>query len=464
MGLITIFKSLGLALAVLGLMMLAPLFFALATENDAAANYFFSFAICELCAFGLIFAGSGARSPSDLRGAILVVLLWWTVAPLFGALPFLLEGRKFIGAYFGGVSALTTTGAWLSESEARANDAHLLWRAVMQWLGGLSSIAIAAAIFIRPMFIGIDTLIPPFSRGERGSDFRAIYSAVMAFFPVLAALTFICAGLLAIFGAPVFDAVVTALSVTASGGLTPSEQGLAAFGSAALGVLMFFVFLSGANFVLVARVARGRQSRLRDMETGAYATMVIFVGLLFWLVLGAGDLDLIPTQAFNAASLLSTNGFILGEAPTLPVALVAVIIGGSAISTAGGFKVLRWLVILRRGREEIRRLIDPSAVFGKSTISVELGVWMHFLALTLVLAILTLILTSGGHSFELAATAATGLLSNAGPVLHLVEEGAEGYGVFENPGLRSVMIVAMILGRLEAVTAIALFNAAFWRS
>ena len=142
---------------------------------------------------------------------------------------------------------------------------------------------------------------------------------------------------------------------------------------------------------------------------------------------------------------------------------MTVIIGGSAVSTAGGFKILRWLVIIRRSREEIRRLITPKGVFGKSNIANEFGVWIHFLGFTIILGALTLFITLDGHSFDLAATAATAIFANAGPVIGIVEGAETGYEVFSAP-TRILLCAGMILGRLEAVVALAIFNVAFWRS
>ena len=161
------------------------------------------------------------------------------------------------------------------------------------------------------------------------------------------------------------------------------------------------------------------------------------------------------------ASILSTNGMVIGEPPTMIAALVTGIIGGAAVSTAGGFKILRWLVITRRAREEIWRLISPKAVFGGRRIGNELGVWMHFLVFTLILGGLIVVFAFGGHPLETAAAAAVAALSNAGPLTALV--GIEDYASFGG-ALRWVLVVGMILGRLEVAVALALINIAFWRS
>lgn len=463
MGLSSILRGFAAMLIIIGLAMIAPLLTAVVGGEESAGGYLFGVVASLIVGGGAYAASLGPKPPSDFRGALIIILLWWAVAPAFAAIPFAASPLAFGDAYYEAVTAVTTTGGWLSDAGAIASRAGALWRAELQWLGGIASIAVAAAIFIRPTFIGIDTLLPPFSRGDKESFLRPLRNAVTAFIPVYALITFLAFCALAIAGAPTFDAVVMGLSVVASGGFIPAPGGLEAYVPAVTVALFPFIVLSGANFVLIARILRGARGRVRDVETRAYLVILPCVAVIYWALAGAGDVDLLIPQLFNTASVLTTNGYLIGEAPPLTIVLVTAIIGGAAVSTAGGFKILRWLVIMRRAREEIRLLVVPSAVFGRRRVANELGVWMHFLVFTMTLAVLVVALSIGGHPFETAATAATAALSNTGPLLHLAGSGADGYAVFETP-LRWLLLVAMILGRLEAAVALALFNRAFWRA
>lgn len=442
--------------------MAGPFLLALAGGDGAAGAFLFGGCLTGFVGGGCVLLSSDRRLPKDFRSALVLVLVWWTIAPVFAAIPLMLAGADPADAYFESVSALTTTGAWLSNDAILADLPGLLWRAELQWLGGLASVAIAAAIFIRPAFIGIDTLLPPFSRGDRDSHLRPLRNAVTVFAGPYILITAVAVLALAMAGVGAFEALILGMSTVASGGIVPHEAGLAGYTSGVHLTLFPFILLSGANFVLIARLLRGDMRRAQDTETRSYLIIALMVGLMFWVLLGAGELSGIPAQIFNSASLLSTNGAHLGEAPPLSAALITAIIGGAAVSTAGGFKIVRWLVIMRRAREEIRRLVTPSGVFGPSRIANELGVWMHFLVFTMTLAGLVLVVTLGGHSFEIAVTAATSILSNTGPLLALAEGGEDGYAIF-NGQLRFILVVGMILGRLEAVAALALVNRAFWR-
>ncbi|WDI30789.1 potassium transporter TrkG [Hyphococcus flavus] len=462
MAWVGILRSFAAMLCIVAIMLVPPALIALATESSSFGAYVFSIAVTGLTGGGAYVASLGRRNPAGFRGALIVILLWWIVVPVFAGLPIMAEGYSFSDAYFETVSAMTTTGGWLSNETAIASVPGAIWRAELQWLGGLASLAIAAAIFIRPAFIGIDTLLPPFSRGDRDSFLRPLRNAVVSFASVYSIITLAAFSVIALAGASVFDAAILAMTTVASGGFIPHENGLAGYGPSILAPIFFFTLLGGVNFVLVARIVSGNKERLRDIETGAYLLIVIWAAVLFWVTAGAGDVVLLGPQLFNAASLVTTNGYMIGEAPPLLAVLVTAIIGAAAVSTAGGFKVLRWLVIMRRAREELRRLITPSRVFGTSRVANELGVWMHFIVFTLTLAGLLIAVSLWGHPFELGVAAATAALSNAGPLISLAEGGADGYAVFDEP-LRWLLLGGMILGRLEAAVALALINRAFWR-
>lgn len=442
--------------------MAGPLVLA-AAKGTGAGAYLFGSILTVFVGLGAVFFSRDRRMASDFRSALLFVLLWWSVAPAFAAVPFIIGGLSWDAAYFEAVSALTTTGAWLSPNAMLADQAGVLWRAELQWIGGLASVTIAAAVFIRPAFIGTDTLLPPFSRGDRNSHLRPIRNAFAAFVGPYFLITVVAVLALLAAGTGIYEAVILAFSTLSSGGLTPREGGLAAFHSGVHAALFPFILVSGANFVLIARLMKGDFRRLRDDETKTFLLIVLVVGALFWLMEGGEGVARIPSQIFDAASLLSTNGVVIGSEPPLLIALITAIIGGAAVSTAGGFKIVRWLVIMRRAREEIRRLITPSGVFGRSRIANELGVWMHFLVFTMTLAGLVLAVTASGHKFEIAVVTATAILSNTGALLALAEGGGEGYAIFDAP-LRFILVGGMILGRLEAVAALALINRAFWRT
>ena len=463
LGFASLIRAFSLMLFLVAGAMMVPLFVALLGQESVAGGYGFGVVVTLAAGVSAFAVSMTKHGPVGLRGILFLVLLLWTIIPVFAAIPLAGEEMSFFDAYFDAVAALTTTGGWLSIEGALETQAGAVWRAMLQWLGGLASIAIAAAIFIRPSFIGTDTLLPPFSRGENDSFLRPIYNAFRAFFFAYLALTcfsfFICLTT----GAPFFDAAILSLSIPASGGFAPHVNGLSHYPILLILCMTPLIFISGSNFIVVERILRGAFKQRKDIETVTYFSITIFAGIAFWLSIGASDFEQLVWQGFNAISLLSTNGFIIGETPPLIIVMITAIIGGCAVSSAGGFKILRWIVIMNRARAEIRKLILPNAVAGLRSIANELGVWMHFLVFTIFLAVLLICLSVSGYSFELSVVAATSALSNTGPLVYLTQGAQEGYGVF-NDVTRALLLIGMVLGRLEAAVALALINQAFWRS
>lgn len=460
MAVIAVARYFGFALLVIGGSMAAPAVVALVTSDPSAGNFVFGGATCFLFGGGLILFAGRPRPITSFKTTLVLITLWWSLAPVFGALPFWLSGWSLADGYFETVSALTTTGSTLAGGDLGDDSPELIWRAILQWIGGLSSLAIAAAIFIRPAFVGADTTLPSFSRGDGDSYVHAIVSAVRAFGGIYALITLVMFAALSAVGLSMIDAMTISMSTAASGGMIPHADGLRGYAPSVSLIIVPFIMLSGINFILIDRGLRGKAARLRDNESLAFLALVAIVAFCLWLMAGgAGPV----APLFNAASLFATNGITIGAPPGLVFSLVIVIIGGSAVSTAGGLKILRWIVIMRRTNSEVRQLIFPSAVFAAKVRQNELGVWMHFLVFTIVLGLLTAAVTAGGHSFETAVAGAVGALANAGPVIILTERGAEGYRVFDDTAVRLVLVAGMILGRLEGVAALMLINRTFWR-
>jgi trk/ktr system potassium uptake protein len=463
-----IVSYLGRALLLLAVAAIAPMIASL-LERDISGAISFAFAalLMGFLGGGLYYAShreNRDKEASGLREIILVLLAWWLIVPIFAGLPFVLEGMSFVDGWYEAVSAMTTTGAWINAAEARASDGGMLWRAVLQSLGGLVSLAAAAAVFVRPQFLGVTTVTPPFSLGGETAYLHTFNTALRSFFPIYIALSLFAAISISIAGAPAIDALVMGLSLMASGGFIPKEGGLAAYQNS---VLIFPVFLtmvlSGVNFILIVRIAdqRARLRDLREKETRLFIIFILLVGILYWISTDSRNLALLPMQIFNAASVLSTNGFTMGVSPELVPVLVTAVIGGSAVSTAGGIKIIRWIITFGRARQELWKLVHPHGVQSETGTANELAVWIHFIAFTMLLALMVLMITIFGNSLELAVTGAVAVISNAGPLINLAPGSFNDYGIF-NSDLRVILALGMVLGRMELVVLLALFNRTFW--
>ena len=449
---------------------LLPLILCVAADAQDPDGYILSIGVSAFLgglAFALSFARS-ARPPAKagLRELMLALLLFWAAVPLIAALPFVEQGWTPADAWFEAVSGLTTTGGWLSAPSARATLPGALYRAQLEWVGGLVSLCTAAAVFVRPEFMGVTPVVPPFARGESGSYLRAFRAAFGVFLPIFASLTALSAGAFIVTGVPTGDAVVMALSLISTGGFVPQAGGIEAYGMAARVVSVLVMLLGAANFIVIAGILSGRQRRMRggeDRETLALLLLVPAIALLFWVSTGAGDLDRLAKQAFNAASILSTNGLTIGEAPQLTPVLVTAVIGGAAVSTAGGIKLLRWLVTFQRMGEELWKLSHPGGVVPEKPSANEFGVWIHTIAFTILLALIVLVTAFFGNSLEVSAAVAVAVVANAGPLVELAPNTTADYVLFD-PALRPFFAIGMIAGRLELIVLLATANRRFWQA
>jgi trk system potassium uptake protein TrkH len=460
----------GVALLVIAAAALIPVTVCFLTGvEQAASGYGFTFAICLLLGLGFLFivrdTDRGYRR-AGMREVVLLLIIWWVVTPFFASMPFVLEGMPLYDAWFEATSALTTTGGWLSQEGARATLHGMIWRAELQWLGGLVSIAAAAAIFIRPEFVGVAALSPPFSSGETLSYLKAFRAALLTFLPVYFAGTLFFILSLTAFGVPVGEAMVLAMSFLASGGFVPAVAGLDAYNSGVQVLCFLMMLLSAVSFITVVYAINASQSRRalfrQDQETPIILLFVFIIGAVYVGSTGSLEVEGLLPQMLNAASFISTNGVVIGDQPALIPVLVTAIIGGAAVSTAGGIKILRWRATFERAGEEIWKLIHPQGVSGRSKTLNELGVWIHFISFTLILSITVLTITIFGNSLELSVTTAVAAISNTGPMLFMAPGDIVDYAHF-HPLLRTILAMAMIIGRLEMVVALALFNRFFWR-
>lgn len=182
-------RFLGYAYLAVAIAMLAPMGLAASGGEMDAGPYLLGLVAALLfsgCCFGFCFGlPQRPEARGNFRELLLSLLLFWAVVPITAAIPFALSGVPFGSAWFEAVSAVTTTGGWLSDPAARATEAGMVYRASLQWLGGMVSIATAAAVFVRPEFVGVAPLSPPFARGEQDSYIRAFDRAVRALLPVM---------------------------------------------------------------------------------------------------------------------------------------------------------------------------------------------------------------------------------------------------------------------------------------
>ncbi|WP_206019224.1 TrkH family potassium uptake protein [Roseovarius spongiae] len=484
--------------------MFLPALHALVHDEHTVSRSFAYSGLLGLALVGLIglaLGGNPRREASDLNN-LLSLCLAFAALPLFLAIPFYegLRTTTFLNAYFEMVSSLTTTGATLFDTPERLVDSLHLWRGMVGWLGGLL-MWIAASAVLAPLNLGgfeVTASAEPgqgdmrLDRFERANTGRRVAQTAFALAPIYAALTGALWLFLVVGGDRPLVAFVHAMSTMATSGISP-VGGVQNAGSGIGGEIVIFFFMTFALSRLTFSsdtITTARPGLHNDPEFRLGMLLVLGVPLLLFLRhwVGAYDveqLEEIPSAfaalwggVFSVLSFLSTTGFEsaywdaaqgwsgLGTPGMILMGLS--LVGGGVATTAGGVKLLRVYALYLNGQREMERLVHPSSVGRASAGSRRMRrqgafvAWIFFMLFALSLALITVILTALGIKFEPAIILSIATLSTTGP---LTQVAGEAPIVLNQIGAwaKLVLCAAMVLGRLETLAIIALFNPALWR-
>ena len=419
-------------------------------------------------------------APLKLRDGFVVVVAFWAVLGLFGALPLWLYsplGLSVPAAVFESMSGLTTTGATLIVGLDRLPHSILFYRQQMQWFGGMGIIVLAIAV-LPILGIGGQQLFKAETPGITKEKLTPrIAQTAKALWFIYVGLTVACAGAYWLAGMDAFDAICHAFSTVAIGGFSTHDNSLGFFDSSVIELIAtLFMLISAVNFALHFVALRKLDARhyVHDEEFRVFFGIVAVLTLVTSVYLyssGTSDaVDSIVNGLFHVVSIGTTTGFTSEayfEWPGfLPVLLLfASFSGGCTGSTAGGMKVLRVTLLVKQGLRELERLVHPNAKIvvkvGRQTMSTRMMelVWGFFAAYVGLLTIMLLLLMAAGHDQVTAFSAVVACLNNLGPGLGYV---AANYSSLDDFSY-AVLSVAMLFGRLEIFTLLVILTPAFWR-
>lgn len=480
----TVVQFIGWLLAVIAAAMLFPTLIAFAAEDGDLGM---AFGICALLTLfsGLAMVATyrGSDVNVTLNEGLLLVAISWIIVPLVAGFPLALaEGiPTLLDAWFEAVSGLTTTGATLITDYESISPAIFIWRAELQWLGGLFILLTAMHILV---VIG-DTSLPIkqvkmptpryFSGGE---DIKArILHSLAGVFIIYVSLTVVTYVLIWIGGNDVegWEALCLAMSTVSTGGFMTRAGGLDGMGPVLEAVMVVVMLLSSMNFALHWHGMRGRFGEYRNVPELNYLAIIVVITIaMLWLTeyLVHGKTQ-VWNAIFNGVSLISTTGFYLQEGASihdLPpvITLIPIMIGGAALSTTGGFKVVRFILLIKHSAREMKRLGHPHGLFpirfgdqsiSEKTMDAVLALFLGFMILT---ATLAFIVGWAGFEFDVAIIAAVASVMNAGPFLIAQTEGAVTYADFPHH-VQAALALGMIIGRVEVLAFVVILNVNFWR-
>ena len=424
------------------------------------------------------------KSKEDLRlrDGFVVVVLFWVLFGLFGAMPLWLSdvaNLSFTDAAFESLSGLTTTGATVIVGLDQLPESILFYRQMIQWAGGMGIIVLAVAIL--PM-LGVGGM--QLYRAETPGPVKdskltpRIQETAKALWYIYLGLTVICAIAYWVAGMSMFDAIGHAFSTVAIGGFSTHDASIGYFNSHVIEMIcVVFMLLAGMNFGLhflaVRRVSLNPYRQ--DAELRAYLLILGITAIIAIMYLWISHIDKDINSAFwhgifQAVSIGTTTGFTTADyydwPGFLPVLLIFIsFIGGCSGSTGGGIKVVRFLLLLKQGSRELKRLVHPRAQLNVKIGRLPLGnrvveaVWGFFAAYVAVFSIMLLLLMMTGLDQVTAFSAVAACLNNLGPGLGDV---GKNYASLSDVS-KWVLCVGMLLGRLEIFTLLVLFTPDFWR-
>lgn len=481
---------LGWLLATLAATMLVPALFALALDPVELAQAFTVPAVgIGFVGVSMILAFRDRRVFSTRWESLLLLGLVWLVVPLAAAFPFYSAGHPGGGAvvaFFEAVSGFTTTGATTITDLDKTPRSIIVWRAVLQWLGGLTTLLALIAILgpLSGSFM-LDRQLRIIGRGTHGSV-RHIMEALRSITPAYVALTVACFLSLIWTDVPTFDAFCLSLATLSTGGFMPREGTIAIYGSSLAQInLAIFMTIGAISIVWVRDILQMRWTLVRETREPFWIfAFVCALAIIFTMQLLAGAtgngigafMESLSLGLATAATLVSTTGFpVSGRAHELVPFMVLLglcVLGGGQFSTSGGMKIYRGISMLRQLGRELRILIYPHSVrparHGEEARDTEhmKVIWIIFASFMLAIGTLATILAYTGVLFSGALLASAGALSNMGPVYEIARSAnfpeAPTYAEMGKVAQLSLCF-GMILGRVEILTLVTFLSLGNWR-
>lgn len=432
------------------------------------------FAAALIGVFLCLAVGSRLRGFHRLHGFVLTASVWLTAA-LAGALPFWLWGLSATDSVFEAMSGITTTGSTVIVGLDSVERGMLLWRAMLQWAGGVGFIVTGMALLPMLRVGGMQLFRTESSeRGEKELASAARFAAATLW--VYAALTALCALAYYLGGMTFFEATAHALTTLSTGGFSTSDASFGKFPSPALHWTATLFMLAGAlPFAWYIRLARGGRSSTEQVPALLAGLGLVIAALTVWRVASSDDgpFEALTEVAFNVVSVVSTTGFAstdytLWGAPAVVAFFLLTAFGGCTGSTAGGIKTMRFIVLGRFLAARARLVHAPHAVVSVRfdgrpvTFDQVAGVAAFFTLFFLSFTLLTVALDLLGLDFETAVSGALTSLANVGPGVGPVIGPAGNFASLPDAA-KWVLDLGMYLGRLEMLTVFVLVSPGFWR-
>ena len=474
----TVFFTLGILQIILGIFMFIPIiaqFFY--QEIDSS---FLGASIVTII-FGTLFFLSNLdhENKLNLQQAFLLTALSWLSVAIFGSLPFFFSNLdfSFTNAFFESMSGITTTGSTIIANLENMPKSILLWRAILQWLGGIG-IIIMAITLMPIMNVGGMQLFKISSNDSSEKVLPKSKEIAVRLIYIYSALTMMCALTYNVFGMNFFDSVTHSMTTLATGGFSNYNESIGFFDSLAIEIsAMFFIILGSLPFISYIKFINGNRDIFFSDTQIITFFKIIFISIIIlsiYLIFNSSETYNIRSILFNVISILTGTGYVNAQFDnwggfSLLIFLSLMFIGGCAGSTTCGVKIFRFQILYLFITNQLKKIIYPKGVFiikyNQSSIdekfisSIISFIFFYFV----IFLVLTALLSLTGLDFVTAISGAATSISNVGPGLGS-EIGPNGNFSSLPDVSKWILSLGMILGRLELFAILVLFLPSFWRN
>ena len=475
----TVFFTLGILQIILGISMIFPII--IQFIFDELDSSFISASLITII-FGTLFFLSNLEQNKqlNLQHAFLLTALSWVSVALFGSLPFIFSNLNLTitDSFFESMSGITTTGSTIITDLDSAPKAILLWRAILQWLGGIGIIVMA--ITLMPiMNVGGMQLFKVSNSDTSEKILPKTKEISIRLIIIYLVLTFLCALFYKVFGMKYFDSLTHSMTTIATGGFSNYNESIGYFNSINIEITsMIFIILGSIPFIAYIKFLSGKKKIFfTDTQISSFIKIIFFsiLFLFFYLTIfykGFSEVSL-RSITFNVISILTGTGYVTqnfdnwGSFPLIYF-LALMFIGGCAGSTTCGIKIFRIQILYSFLKSQLKKIIYPRGIFiikydnnnvdEKFMASIISFIYLYIIIFFIIAALLSLT----GLDFTTSISGAATSISNVGPGLgELI--GPNGNFSQLPDFSKWVLSFGMILGRLELFAILVLFLPSFWQ-
>tara|TARA_X000001036_G_scaffold203009_1_gene190690 strand:+ start:1299 stop:2747 length:1449 start_codon:yes stop_codon:yes gene_type:complete len=477
----TVFFIIGILLVVLGVFMLVPYMTQL-FYNENSHSFLSSAFITMFIGVLFVLTNLEKESHLNLQQTFLFSTLSWVFVAIFGSIPFILSTLSLTPseAFFESMSGITTTGSTVILNLDSSPKSILLWRAIMQWLGGIGIIVMAITVLPLLKVGGMQLFKMEGSDNTEKILPRTIEVAAIIISTYLI-LTIVCGFFYWTFGMSVFDSIAHSMTTIATGGFSTHDDSIGFFQSSNIEIVAtIFIILGSIPFITYLKFAKGNRkiffedSQIKGLIYLLFFSITIMFLYLFFINNEISLFNKLRIASFNVVSILSGTGYVTDDFGlwgkfSLIFFLFLMFIGGCAGSTTCGIKIFRLQTLFLFFTNQMKKLIYPNSVFivkynnQKISDSFINSVIVFIFLFLFIFFIIAILLSISGLDFLTSISGAASAISNVGPGLGDIIGPNGNYKTI--PDLSKwILSIGMLLGRLELLAVLVLFFPSFWRN